>query len=136
MNKSIGIFAAITASVVLLSGVMAQPPAGGAGKGGGGGFGKGPLSSKEAFFTKYDTNSDKKVTKDEYMKVSTKDAEEQWDKIAGAGGKDVDEAKIEKYIADNPAPGFGAGGFGGKMGGGKMGGGKKGGAGAPGAPGA
>jgi len=110
MNKSFGIFAAITACVVMLSSVMAQPPAGGGGKGKGN-----PLANKENFFAKYDTNSDKKVTKDEYMKVSTKDAEDTWEKVAGPGGKEVDEAKVEKYITDNPPP-MGKGGGKGKKG--------------------
>jgi len=134
MNKVLGLGAVLAALVVMLSGVMAQdpakgkapdaaaqPPAGG-GKGGGkGGFGKGALTSVENFLTKYDTNNDKKVTKKEYMDVSTKDAEDQWKAIA-SDKSEITDKEIQTYIDANP-PAFGgkagAGGFGKMMGGGK-----------------
>jgi len=126
MNKLVGLCALLGSFVILLGTVVAQdaPPAKGGFGGGKGGFGGGKgggLMAPDAFMTKYDSNKDGKVTKEEYLKVSQDDLKTAWEAIDTKKTGTVSTEEYTKYYDDKKAAFGGAGGFPGGGKGGKGG---------------
>jgi len=93
----------------------------GGGKGGFGGGKGGGLMAPDAFMTKYDSNKDGKVTKEEYLKVSQDDLKTAWEAIDTKKTGTVSTEEYTKYYDDKKAAFGGAGGFPGGGKGGKGG---------------